>query len=127
MEKTFSHTKINDKMYYGKHTIIDCKRCDVDLLEIFIIKDFIRELVNAIGMIAHGSTVIDRFGSGEDSGISACQLITTSSITIHTNDLHRDCYIDVFSCTDYSESIIIDMIKDYFDPAEINMTILLRK
>ena len=127
MEKTYYHTKINDQMYYGKHAIIDAKSCDVDILDIKIVSEFIKEIVRKIDMIAHGDLIIDRFGEGDDVGISAVQLITTSSITIHTNDQHRDMYLDVFSCKWFDEKVILEMIEDYFAPTSININVLLRR
>ena len=127
MEKTYFHTKINDQMYYGKHVMVDAKSCDVDILDISIVTEFIKELVKKIDMTAHGDVIIERFGEGDDIGISAVQLITTSSITLHTNDQHRDLYLDVFSCKTYKEEVILEMLEDYFAPTSININVLLRR
>jgi S-adenosylmethionine/arginine decarboxylase-like enzyme len=122
----YYHTKVNDKMYYGKHAIIDCKSCNTNISNIDMVSEFIKSLVQKIDMVAHGDLVIDRFGEGDDVGISACQLIITSSITIHTNDKHKDLYLDVFSCKWFDEKIIINMINTYFWPETLNTNILLR-
>ena len=124
--QSYYHTHLEQKSYYGKHVMIDCKVCNQSITRLSIVEDFITDLVKKIDMIAHGDIIIDRFGEGEDAGISACQLITTSSITIHTNDEYRDFYLDVFSCKNFDESIIKDEITKIFNPLFMNINIMLR-
>jgi S-adenosylmethionine/arginine decarboxylase-like enzyme len=113
--------------YYGKHTLIDCKKCKrekVNSIENW--RNFFDKLIPSIGMQAHGDLIIDRFGEGEDVGISACQLILTSAITVHTNDRAGDFYLDIFSCKDYDDKLVLDMVDKFFEPLEKNRTIILR-
>jgi S-adenosylmethionine/arginine decarboxylase-like enzyme len=123
----YFHTNINGRMYYGQHLIMDCKSCNFDLLSEEKIKDFFRELVPAIDMVAFGEPQAHRFGEGDDVGISGVQFIVTSLIAIHTNDLYRDAYLDLFSCKFYEEEKVVDLFSKYFEPVSINKITLLRK
>jgi S-adenosylmethionine/arginine decarboxylase-like enzyme len=126
---SYPNININGNLYYGKHSIYDIKKCKREKVQsIDNWRKFIDELVPAIDMIKHGDLIIDRFGDPkEDIGISGCQLILTSSITFHTNDIHSDAYIDIFSCKDYNDEIVKQIIDKYFEPISINCQIILRK
>ena len=53
------------------------------------IRRFVPALIDAIGMRAHGPSLLERFGDGELEGWSAMQFIETSSITVHADELRR--------------------------------------
>lgn len=107
--------------------MLTAKSCNDNLLDIDTVGRFIREMVPAIDMVPYGDLVIARFGEGREIGISAVQLIITSAITIHTNDQARDMYLDVFSCKWFEESIVIDMVRKFFNPEDINDNVILRR
>jgi S-adenosylmethionine/arginine decarboxylase-like enzyme len=123
----YKRTEIEGKKYYGKHLMLTAISCNENLLDIPTISRFIKEMVPAIDMVPYGDLTIARFGEGIEVGISAVQLIVTSAITIHTNDNARDLYLDVFSCKWYDESIVLDMVKKYFNPQNINDSVILRR
>jgi len=62
------------------------------------IRRFVPRLIAAIGMRAHGPLMLERFGDGELAGWSALQFIETSSVTLHADEVHDRCFVDVFSC-----------------------------
>ena len=113
--------------HYGKHLILTASGCDDRLLSTDEIADFCQKLVERIDMVAFGDPFVERFGAGEEIGISAVQLIQTSAITIHTNDAARDMYLDVFSCKDFEAQAVLDFLADCFSPAEIDHQVILRK
>jgi S-adenosylmethionine/arginine decarboxylase-like enzyme len=123
----YKRTVIDGKKYYGKHVMLTAENCNENLLNIEKVSRFVKELVPAIDMVPFGDLTIARFGDGIEVGISAVQLIMTSAITIHTNDNARDLYLDVFSCKWYDESIVLDMVKKYFNPQNINDSVILRR
>ena len=106
--------------YYGKHLVLTATGCNDSLLDIPSINTFLTTLVTRIDIVA-------RFGEGIEEGISAVQLIETSAITIHTNDMARDLYLDVFSCKGYNELAVIAYLEEVFNPSAINWQVLLRK
>jgi S-adenosylmethionine/arginine decarboxylase-like enzyme len=113
--------------YYGKHLVLTARGCNDAIFDTEQIAIFLTELVKRIDMVAYGEPIVARFGSGIEDGISAVQLIETSAITIHTNDMAREMYLDVFSCKGYNEVDAIDYLKSVFDPQDLNWQILLRK
>lgn len=78
------------------------------------IRGFIREVVPAVGMRAHGPTHLERFGSGELEGWSAMQFIETSSITIHADEVGRRCFVDLFSCKDFDPEVVSAIARRWF-------------
>lgn len=118
---------VDDVHYYGKHLILTATGCNDNLIDLAAITDFITELVERIDMVAYGDPIAARFGSGIEEGISAVQLIETSAITIHTNDMARDLYLDVFSCKGYNELAVIQFVRECFAPTSVNYQILLRQ
>lgn len=124
---TYPNINLNNNKYYGKHSMYDIKSCKREKVQsIDNWKQFINELVQAIDMIKHGDLIIDRFGEGTDIGLSGCQLILTSNISFHTNDLSGDAYVDIFSCKDYDDEKVKQMIDFFFEPLKQNKIIILR-
>jgi S-adenosylmethionine/arginine decarboxylase-like enzyme len=119
-------TEIQGQKYYGKHLLLTARTCNDKVLEIDTFRTFFADLVEAIEMEAYGDLVIARFGEGIEVGISAVQLIMTSSITVHTNDAAGDMYLDVFSCKWFDEAVVKEMIEYFFDPASIQFSVILR-
>jgi S-adenosylmethionine/arginine decarboxylase-like enzyme len=114
---------------WGKHLILDCAGCDFFLInDTTNIREFIKELVKRIGMIAHGRPQIEFLLPGTDNeGYSVLQMITTSNITIHFVNKTKEAYIDVFSCKDFDTIIVEETVKEYFEPTLIQSTILNRQ
>lgn len=113
--------------YYGKHLILSAADCNDRLLELTTVRAFLVSLVDRIDMVAYGEAIVERFGAGIEVGISGVQLIETSAITIHTNDMARDMYLDVFSCKGFDESKVVEYVQELFAPASTTHHVLLRK
>jgi S-adenosylmethionine/arginine decarboxylase-like enzyme len=113
--------------YYGKHLILGATGCNDNLLDVAAMTRFIRELVDRIDMVAYGEPVVARFGEGIEEGISGVQLIMTSAITVHTNDMARDLYLDVFSCKDFEADDVLAYVDAFFAPSDVNSQVLLRQ
>lgn len=112
--------------YYGKHLILSARHCNENLLDTACIARFLRELVDRIDMVAYGEPLVARFGAGIEEGISGVQLIETSAIMVHTNDMARDLYLDVFSCKGYNENDVVSFVESQFGTQAINFQTLLR-
>ena len=113
--------------YYGKHIVLSATGCNEKLLDVDAIALFLGQLVDRIDMVAYGEPLVARFGQGIEEGISGVQLIETSAITVHTNDMARDLYLDVFSCKGYNEVDVVEFVQQYFGTEKINYQTLLRK
>ena len=126
-EAQYKRIFVDGIYYYGKHVVLTATQCNERLLDLDAIARFIGDLVDRIDMVAFGDPLVARFGSGIEEGISAVQLIETSAITIHTNDMARDLYLDVFSCKGYNEVDVVEFVSRFFGTNNINYQTLLRK
>lgn len=124
---TYKRIVIDGQRYYGKHLIVNAGGCGEAVLSIDEMRNFIIELVDRIDMVRYGDSIVERFGEGIETGISAVQLIMTSAITIHTNDLARDFYLDVFSCKDFDEAAVEAYVRELFQPEHLETQVFLRK
>ena len=113
--------------YWGKHYIANVTACKLELARnAEHIRKFTNELVKAIDMKPYGTPTVIHFGEGELSGWTTTQLIETSNIMGHFLDHNGDLYFDVFSCKDFEEHIITEMLEEWFEPEDINAMVLMR-
>ncbi len=106
---------------YGYSSVIDVVNCNAPFTRERI-EDFLAALCKAINMEREDLHFwdYDDDPEGYDAaephlrGISAVQFIKTSSIVIHTLDDFQTVFIDLFSCKDYHEDVVIDVIEDHF-------------
>ena len=101
--------------------------CNADLEDTDRVAEFLRTLVTEIDMVAYGDPLVARFGEGIEVGISGVQLIETSAISLHTNDLARDLYLDVFSCKEYSNQDVLMVVDAFFAPTGHTYETVFRK
>ncbi len=100
---------------WGMLAALDLHGCDRSRLEDpDRIRRFVPALVDAIGMVAHGPLMLDRFGDDDLEGWSAMQFIETSSITLHADEVNGRCFIDVFSCRSFDPGVASDLAVEYF-------------
>jgi S-adenosylmethionine/arginine decarboxylase-like enzyme len=91
---------------WGTLAVIDLHGCERGQLEDpSAIRAFVRSVIEAIDMRAHGPLRLERFGDGELEGWSAMQFIETSSITVHADERAGRCFIDVFSCSEFDPEV----------------------
>lgn len=103
---------------WGKSAHINLSGCNHEkLTSREILEQFVKGLVDDVGMVAHGPCYIDRFGIPEENleGYSAMQFIETSSITVHLDEVNDRAYIDVFSCKDFDDKKAFEFCKTYFE------------
>ena len=113
--------------YYGKHLILSARNCNEDIRSTSLVTQFIERIVPQINMVAHGAPIVERCGQGIEVGLSGVQLIETSAIVLHTNDMARDLYLDVFSCKGFNEEAVLELVDEAFHPQAINYQVLLRR
>jgi S-adenosylmethionine/arginine decarboxylase-like enzyme len=53
-------------------------------------------------------------------GTTAVQFILTSNITIHTLDILRNVYVNIFSCKDFDEIAVEKFTKNWFKGIIVN-------
>jgi len=114
--------------YWGKHQIVNAHRCGIMYINNYrSIKHFNDSLVKAIDMKPYGEPFIKHFGEGHLSGYTLIQPIHTSCITAHFSETERGAYIDIFSCKDFSETVVRDLIQDLFNPEWIDSKVIDRQ
>jgi len=115
--------------YWGYHLMLDCGGCDLTkITDSALVKLFVKELVTAIDMVAVGEPWIERTAIGipDKEGFSLYQLIVTSNISAHFVDESRQVYLDVFSCKEFDQEIVKEVVIKYFNPTKIKLNFLTR-
>lgn len=116
-------------MNYGKELILDIH--EVRRTHLFNRKDlsdFMVQLCELLDMKREDLHFWDEEGVPEEElateehliGTSAVQFITTSNITIHTLDIMKRIYINIFSCKPFSSKKATKFCKEYFDGKIVN-------
>jgi len=111
---------------WGQHLVLDMGGCNENICQKESISDFVKELVEAIKMVAYGEPIIKHFAehSYEAAGYSLVQLIETSAIMGHFSDNNRDAYLDIFSCKSIDQEIAIQVVRKHFSPKKIHAAFL---
>ena len=114
---------------FGQHLIVDAAGCNDRISDRDSLAQFATDLVKAINMKAYGAPWIEHFGHDlpKASGFTLVQLIETSNITAHFCDDTGEAYFDVFSCKTFDESIVIEVIQDYFEPVKCQTQSMIRQ
>ena len=112
--------------FFGQELVLNCKSGNENVLDMNKITEFVDDLVVKIDMIKHGDIKIERFGEGDLVGVSCCQFIKTSSIVGHFCDISKDFYLNIFSCKRFSEDVVVDCVRKWFEPTQIKRINLMR-
>jgi S-adenosylmethionine/arginine decarboxylase-like enzyme len=113
-------------MYWGYHLIIDISQCNAAINSVESVTLFIKELVSLLKMHQLGSPLVVYISSDEGKGVSAAQIITTSTITFHGDEDENCAFIDVFSCKEYDHEVVLECVKRYFAPRHVVHTMVYR-
>jgi S-adenosylmethionine decarboxylase len=115
--------------YWGYHLMLDCDNCDIGkMTDKDNIRLFVKELVDAINMVAVGDTWIEQtaIGISDKEGFSMYQLIVTSNISAHFVNIPKQIYLDVFSCKEFDKKTVVDVVTKFFSPTNINQNFIIR-
>ena len=117
---------------YGKELILDLHDCNQDKFNRESLRRYFGELCKLINMQACELYFWDDFGVVENEkqtsphtkGTSAIQFILTSNVTIHTLDLLKNVYVNIFSCKDFSADIASKFTRDWFGGSIVNQKVI---
>jgi S-adenosylmethionine/arginine decarboxylase-like enzyme len=113
---------------WGYHLILDVAGCiPTAIRQRTIIETFAKTLVKKIDMVAYGEPQIYHFGSDDKMGYTLVQLIETSNITAHFVEENDTAYIDVFSCKPFDKTVVVDVVKSFFNPKRIKLHYMERR
>ncbi len=111
---------------YGFELIMDLHRCDVNTFKRDSLDEYFEKLCKAIDMKKCERYFWDDVGvpleeqqtSPHAKGTSAVQFILTSTIVIHTLDLLKAVYINIFSCKEFDKDQAEQLTKEWFGAKE---------
>ena len=114
------------KSAYGYELILDLHGCDVSTFNRASLDGYFEKLCDAIDMVKCERYWWDDAGVAEDErqtsphtkGTSAVQFILTSTIVVHTLDLLKAVYVNIFSCKAYDKDVAERITKDWFGAKE---------
>ena len=109
-------------MAYGKELILDLHECDPSTFNRASLTMFFRELCELIDMEPELLCFWDDVGlpleecqtQPHTKGTTAVQFILTSNITVHTLDILKKVFVNVFTCKDFEPQAAIDFTAKWF-------------
>lgn len=119
---------------YGFELILDLHGCDVSKFNRTSLDEYFEKLCKAIDMRKCERYFWDDVGLPEEEkqtsphtkGTSAVQFIITSSIVIHTLDLLKAVYVNIFSCKEFDEKVAEEITKEWFGAKECRVRFIER-
>jgi len=119
---------------YGKELIIDLHKCDNTTFTRESIRRYFKQLCNNINMKAEKLCWWDDYGLEPEfqqtephtKGTTAVQFILTSNITIHTLDILKNAYINIFSCKDFDADKALKFSEEWFKGKIVNSQLIER-
>ena len=117
---------------YGKELILDMHNCNLDSMTKESIENFLKKLCKLIDMERCGlHWWEEEFISKEELeahphlvGISCCQFIKTSSITMHAITGLGQVYLNIFSCKDFDARLAEGFSIGYFEGDKKNCSVI---
>ncbi len=119
---------------YGCELVLDLHKCEPDTFNRESIDMFFTELCETIDMEkceVHfwddvGVPVDEQQTEPHTKGTSAVCFILTSTIVIHTLDLLKTVYVNIFSCKEYDPNAAAEFTKNWFNGEIKNTTFIER-
>ena len=119
---------------YGVELILDLHDCDESTFNRQSIDNYFTDLCKRISMEKAKVVWWDDVGvpleeqqtNPQTKGTSAVCFILTSTIVIHTLDILKTVYVNIFSCKTFEPSIAVEFTKDWFHGDLRNSTFIER-
>lgn len=102
---------------FGEHLIIDVENCVKNTYtNPEYLKSWVKSLVKEIEMVPYGEPNVVHFGKHDPNlaGWTVVQLIETSNIVAHFNDIDGSACIDVFSCKPFDPMKVFEHLNKWF-------------
>lgn len=121
-------------MAYGPELILDLHGCDVTTFSRKSLRLFAKGMCKEIGMTPHKFVSWDDDGvpveecqtKPDTKGYSAIQFLMESSIVIHTLELHREAFVNIFSCKQFNRTKARRFAKKWFKTERITSRLIIR-
>ncbi|MEE9294588.1 MAG: S-adenosylmethionine decarboxylase [Phycisphaerae bacterium] len=120
---------------YGQELILDLHGCVVSMFTRKAIEGYCAELCELIDMERCDLHFWDDVGVPEEEqqadaktkGTSAVQFILTSTIVIHTLDLMKAVYVNIFSCKEFDTDEAAEFTANWFDSKDWTKQVVTRR
>ena len=120
---------------YGYELVLDLHGCNPDRFNRKDIDDYFTELCQRIDMQKCEVHFWDDVGvvpeeqqtDPHTKGTSAVCFILTSSIVIHTLDILKTVYVNIFSCNDFDPDLAAAFTREWFESDTCEPTFLTRR
>lgn len=120
---------------YGLEVLLDLHDCDENKFTRREIERYCEELCELIDMERCDLHFWDDVGVPEEEqqthpktkGTSAVQFILTSTIVIHTLDLMKAVYVNIFSCKEFDTDAATKFTAEWFDAKNWNSNVIVRR
>ncbi len=111
---------------YGFELIMDLHGCDIGKFNRESLDGYFDKVCKAIDMEKCERYWWDDVGVAEEEkqtlphtkGTSAVQFILTSTIVVHTLDLLKAVYVNIFSCKEFDKEVAENITKEWFGAKE---------
>lgn len=115
---------------YGFELVLDLKNCNPSAFNRKSLDSYFTELCDLISMEKAEVYFWDDLGVPPDEqqteahtkGTSGVCFILTSSIVIHTLDILRTVYVNIFSCKSFDSNLTTEFTKEWFQGEILNST-----
>jgi S-adenosylmethionine/arginine decarboxylase-like enzyme len=119
---------------YGKELILDLHSCDSSRFTRKHIRNYFKKVCDLIDMERCKLSWWDDLHTPEREketephlvGTSAVQFIKTSNITIHTLDIMKRAYVNIFSCKDFDHLAAARFTREWFAGEIVNKKVIER-
>lgn len=120
---------------YGKELILDLHECDGGRFSRGEIERYFEEVCRLIDMERCDLHFWDDVGVSDEEqqtdpktkGTSAVQFILTSTIVIHTLDLMKTAYVNVFSCKEFDTDEAARFTATWFGSTDWTSNVIIRR
>lgn len=120
---------------YGMELILDIHDCDSSTFNRKSIKNYFERLCALIGMERCKLCWWDDYGVPPEEqqtephlkGTSAVQFIKTSTIVIHTLDILKNVYVNVFSCKEFDTLAVKKFTGNWFQGKVVKSYVIRRR
>lgn len=120
---------------YGRELILDLHGCDVSRFTRPAIEEFLSDLCELIEMERCDIHFWDDVGVPMEEqqtdpkikGTSVVQFILTSTIVIHTLDLMKAAYVNIFSCKEFDTDEATKFTVAWFDSTDWTANVVTRR
>jgi len=120
---------------YGQEVVLDLHGCDERRFTRQSIEEFFVALCELIDMERcdlhfwddEGVPVDEQQTDPKTKGTSAVQFILTSTIVIHTLDLMKAAYVNIFSCKEFDTDEAAQFTATWFDSKDWTKNVVVRR